>query len=309
MLGENSETYRDTVNARKAGFAPSFRFGIGKDTDVTLAYYYLKTKDVTDYGQPNLGATFNFDPPPVPLRKYYGFAKYDYTEHDTQIASLKVDHKISNSLSLRNTLRWANYKREMEATIATINKTDANGNAVTAATPLDLLLATRSHNKARDNDDVVMFNQTDLTWKVATGAIKHTVLSGVEIGRENLNRWNYTFGGTVTATTSLLNPDPQTSLAYTKTPNQRAVAEANTFAASVQDQMEFSKEWKALLGVRWERIDSTVQTENFNTGAIVAGGGPFARADRTWSGRSGVIWQPTARQSYYVAAGNSYSRH
>jgi catecholate siderophore receptor len=308
-LAEDSDYYRYPQGQEKYGIAPSFRFGIGERTDVTLSYFYLKTKDVTDYGQPTLftaGAGF-FGMPPVSPRKYYGFEQHDYTDHETNMATLKVEHQFSSALTLRNTTRWSTYQREMEATHATLNKTDANGKAVTTSTPHELLLVNRQHNKSRDTDDSSLINQTELTWKLATGAVKQTVLGGLELAKEQLDRWNYTFAGTFSSTTPLLNPDPSNSLSYTKTPNQRSVADAETMALYAQDQFEFGQHWKALVGLRWERFDSTVITRDYNTGATVANGGPFARVDEVWSGRLGVMWQPTAGQSYYISGGNSYN--
>jgi catecholate siderophore receptor len=318
-LVEDSDYYRYPQGQEKAGIAPSFRFGIGERLDVTLSYYYLKTKDVTDYGQPTLftAATGFFGMPPVSPRNYYGFANHDFTDHETHIATARVDFRLSDAVSLRNVTRWANYQRDLEATIATLNKTDVNGNPVTTSTPHELLLVTRNHDKGRtkNNDDVVLINQTELTWRLATGALKHTVLGGLELAREELDRFNYNLDAdpvtagiqAPSAPTSLLNPDPSTPLSYTKTPNQRALAEADTVALYVQDQIEFNPRWKALAGLRWEHFSASARTEDL-TGATPGNNtGPFARSDDMLSGRAGLIWQPTAAQSYYVAAGNSFN--
>lgn len=321
VLGEDSETYRDTVDNRQVGVAPSLKLGIGTPTEVTLSYMYLKTDSQTDYGQPALWLSANpptvpvpgqfWGMPPVDLDKYYGFANHDFTEWESNVATLRIDHRFSDSLSLRNTTRWANYQREMEATIATLRPTDANGNPVTRATPVELLLVDRNHNKSRDNDDTVLINQTELTWKLETGAVKHTVLTGLELAKEELDRVNYTFGGTTKDFTSLLNPNPYSRLSYTKTPNDNNVSEAETVAVYVQDQLEFSPQWKALFGLRFERYDTSVKQVDIQTGAIEVGmdGNPidFNRVDEMVSGRAGLIWQPTTAQMYYVAAGNSYN--
>ena len=302
IMGEDSITYRDSVDVQKLGFAPTLKLGIGTPTEVTLAYYYLRTSDITDYGQPTLGAAKQYGMPPVPMSNYYGFANYDFTDHETNIATLRVDHRFSDDLSLRNTLRAASYKRQMEATIAQ-TLTDQNGNPVTAATPIEQIRALRQHNKARDNDDTALINQTELTWKVETGAIKHTVLTGLELAQEKLYRWNYTFAGNFASSTPLLSPSIYDSLSYSKTPNQISTAEANSAALFVQDQLEFSPEWKALLGVRYDYYDVDVSTAVVSTGAIT----PFSKTDKMVSGRAGLIWQPSQAQSYYVSVGNSYN--
>jgi catecholate siderophore receptor len=307
-LAEDSGSYRYPQGVEKTGVAPSLRLGIGERTDVTLSYYYLKTRDVTDYGQPTLftNATGFFGFAPVSPEAYYGFASHDFSEHETNMATLRVEHEIDRDLSLRNTLRWASFQRNMEATIATLDATDANGNPVTTATPLELLRVNRRHDagRTRDNDDNLLVNQTELTWKTQTGAVRHTLLGGVEVARERLDRNNYTFGGTTASLTPLLNPDPSTVLAYTKTPNDRFLSEADTFALYAQDQLQLSERWKALFGLRWERYDASARQTDIATGAGVAN---FARVDRMVSSRAGLIWQATPAQSYYVSYGTSYN--
>jgi catecholate siderophore receptor len=317
-LAEDSNSHRYSRDVEKLGFAPSFWANVGKATDITLSYYYLKAKDVTDFGQPALftpGLGF-FGFPPVSPKNYYGYANHDYADYETNIVNFKLDHQFSDKLSLRNTLRWASYKRESESTIATLATTDANGAAVTRSTPLSLLMVMRNHDsgRTRDNDDTALINQTELTWKVSSGAVKHTILGGLELAHERLDRRNYimdadpALAGTQTPTslTSFLNPNPQTQLSFTKTPNLDAVAEADTAAVYIQDQLELSRTWKALLGLRYEHYKSTARTVAASalSGAAT---GPFSRTDNMLSGRAGLIWQPTSAQSYYVSYGNSYN--
>lgn len=318
-MAEESGSYRYPRDMSRLGLAPSARFNIGHPTEITLSYYYLKTSDVTDYGQPSLtpaatGTGF-FAMPPVSPRNYYGYANHDYSDHETQIANFRVDHRFGGGATLRNTTRYARYERQLEATISTLRATDINGAPVTPATPLESLMVTRNHDggRTRDNDDRALINQTDMTWKLSTGAVKHTVLGGLEMAREKLHRWNYALDANPnqagvqapTSATPLLGPDPHTDLTYTKIPNVRVRAQGDTIATFVQDQMELSEQLKALLGVRWERYEAEARTESYLSGAVATG--PFARTDRMTSARAGLIWQPTATQSYYISAGNSYN--
>jgi len=318
-LAENSGSFRYPQDVEKYGFAPSFWTELGQSTDLTLAWYYLKQRDVTDYGQPTLygNAPGFFGFPPVSPRKYYGYENYDYAHYETNIGTARLDHEFSETLTLRNVLRWASYKRQSESTIPSLTATDANGNPVTTETPLELLLVTRNHdtNRTRDNDDTALINQTELTWTPTTGNVGHTVLAGLELAREKLDRLNYALDAdpaqdgvqTPTSRTPYLSPDLSTRLSYTKTPNLRGLSEGDTIALYAQDQLEFSPEWKALLGVRWERFQADARTEAQSPNPTTAPAGPFDRTDRMLSGRAGLIWQPARNQSYYVSWGNSYN--
>lgn len=305
-LGEKSDTSIDSIQNDQIGVAPSFRFGIGRDTSVMLGAYYLKTESKTSYGQPNLGATFGYQTPPVSLETYYGLSNYDYTDWETYMATVIIDHRFNESLSLRNATRWANYQRQMEATIPALQNKTASGQPVTAATPLDQLRVNLTHTKARDNDDDVIINQTDLVWRPVTGGIRHTVLTSLELSWEDLHRQNYTFTGTTVVNTSYLSPDIWAPLNYTKTIGTSSPVETSNVGIVLQDQIQFSPEWQALVGIRWDRYDAEAKTLNPN-GTIATNGGPFSRTDDMWSGRLGAIWQPAAWQSYYVAWGNSYN--
>ena len=316
-LVEDSGSHRYPQDVERYGFAPSYWTKLGNATDLTLSYYYLKARDVTDYGQPALftAGTGFLGFPPVSPRNYYGYENHDYAKYETNIATATITHRFDESLSLRSVLRWAGYERQSESTIATLTATDVNGNPVTVDTPLDLLRVTRNHDTGRtkDNDDTALISQTELLWKVATGSVKHTILTGLELAREKLDRTNYALDAdpnqagiqAPTSFTSYLHPDPSTELSYTKVTNLNSRAQGDTVAVYVQDQLEFTRQWKALLGVRYEHFDADAQTSPQLAG--VTGAGPFSRSDDMVSGRAGLIWQPTDHQSYYASWGNSYN--
>lgn len=317
-LVEDSNSFRYPQDVKRVGFAPSVRFGIGHPTDITLSYYYLKTDDVTDYGQPTLPPSVtggNFEMPPYSPRNYYGYANHDFSHHETNIATAKIEHRATRDVTIRNVTRWARYERQIEATIPNFSNVDRLGRPVTTATPLEDLLVVRNHdgNRSRNNDDDALINQTDVSWKFNAGGMKHTLLTGLELARERLDRYNFILDAnpnqagiqTPTSTTSYLDPDPSTVLSYTKVPNIRSIAQGDTLATFAQDQIEFSEQWKALVGLRWERYAAEARNESYATGVVATG--PFSRTDRMTSARGGLIYQPTGTQSYYISAGNSYN--
>jgi catecholate siderophore receptor len=316
VLAENSGSYRYPQDVEKYGFAPSVMVDLTPTTQLTGSYFWYEARDVTDYGQPALyTAALGFWGFPDHPKTYYGYENHDYAKYRTGIADLRLDHQFTSTLSLSSTFRYARYERRSESTISTLNATDADGNPVTRDTPRELLRVTRNHDtgRTRDNDDTAYISLTELVWKTATGPVRHTVLGGLEIAKEKLSRPNWALDAdpntpgnqTPTSITSFLDPDPSTRLSYTKSPNLRGESEGKTFAVYAQDQIEFTPEWKALAGIRWEKYEAWAQ--NLPLAANVAGAGPFDRTDRMTSGRAGLVWQPTERQSYYLAWGNAYN--
>jgi catecholate siderophore receptor len=318
-LVERSGSFRYPQDIEKHGVAPSFWTRLGPDTDLTLSWYYLDARDVTDYGQPTLfsNALGFFGFPPVSPRNDYGYARYDFARYQTHIGTARLEHAFSDTLSLRNTLRWASYRRRSESTIPALLATDANGDPVTVDTPVELLLVRRNHdtNRSRDNDDTALVDQAELVWRPRTASIGHTVLAGLELARERLDRRNFALDAdpatpgvqAPTSTTPYLSPDPGTVLSYTKTPNLAARANGDTVAVYLQDQLQLSPRWKALAGLRWERFAASARTEALSADPTSAPAGPFERTDRMLSGRAGLVWQPSHAQSYYVSWGNSFN--
>ena len=212
-------------------------------------------------------------------------------------------------------LRLARYKRESESTISTLSATAADGTPVTPGTPQSLLLVTRNHDggRTRDNDDAAFINQTELTRRAVTGSLTHTLLGGLELASERLDRRNYILDanpaveGTQapTSLTSFFNPDPYTTLSYTKTPNLDSVSKADTAAVYVQDQLELTPQWKAVLGLRYEHYKSEARADQASA-ISAAAVGPFSRTDNMWSGRAALLWQPSAAV-VLASRGNSYN--
>ena len=104
------------------------------------------------------------------------------------------------------------------------------------------------------------------------------MLAGLELGRERLNRHNNQLDANPalagvqapSVISPLLSPNPFDPLSYSKVPNQQALAEGDTIALYVQDQLEFSEHWKALIGVRDEHYRSSAQTIALAPGVVSA---------------------------------------
>src|SRR5690606_35774046 len=93
----------------------------------------------------------------------------------------------------------------------------------------------------REIDDTSLYNQTELIAKFTTGQVKHTVVAGVEIGRDEYERQNFNWTGVPDQ--SIHNPVygamPDSA---TRTRGSLQKTDADTFAVYFNDQIELTKQ-------------------------------------------------------------------
>ena len=206
----------------------------------------------------------------------------------------------------------------MEATIATLAGTDMNGSAVTPNTPLELLRVTRNHDggRTRDNDDDAIINQTDITWKLAdrrhqahaAGRPRARAREAAPLelhARREPEPGRH--AGADLARRSLLNPDPVHGAHRTR--RRRTCARApqgDTVAIYVQDQMEFTRAVEGAARPALGALQGRGAHRELRSPAS-SRRAPSSAPTRCGADARGLIFQPTATQSYYVSAGNSYN--
>jgi catecholate siderophore receptor len=229
MGDEGNVAGRDVAENRRFGFAPSLAFGLGSATRWTLSYFHQSADDNPDYGIPWL---FN-GPAPVPHANYYGFKNGNYLRTYDDIATAKVEHDLNSRVTVRDQVRFANYVRD-----ALITEPQAPA-TVTLATPLSSIMVTR-HEIGVNSVESFLDEQMDMTAHFDTGFVHHSLVTGIEAGRETSDPTRPTWTNVPTA--SLLNPDPDQPLAGNMTITSIVHTTAITVAAYALDTMR----WQAL---------------------------------------------------------------
>ena len=123
------------------------------------------------------------------------------------------------------------------------------------------------------------------------------MLYGVEFGRQEKDQqfYNQNDVARVPVYGDALLPVP--SQANQKTGDGLNTQE--TTGLYIQDLIELSPHWKALLGVRYDEFDQAFRDDLKNKAEL-------ERTDYTLSPRAGLVWQPDEMQSYYVSVSQSY---
>jgi len=282
---EDSGCYRDQGFVRRTSVAPSLAARLGTDTQLLVQLEHATDRRITDFGIPS----YNGRPVDVAPGTYYGSGdarRDDQTSTEVSSATATLEHRFSESLSLRNVTR--RYRYDLDR-----NNTQPSGTVDTAT-----MTVGRSRGHVLREEDG-WFNQTELSLRQTLAGLQHDWLAGVEIGRQNKDQ-NFISQNNIDSV-SLFNPGrvvpPAMSDAVLAAANP-AHSVFDVVGVYLQDQLTLSPQWKALLGVRYDVFDQS--TTFARTGA------PLSRKDKTWSPRAGLVWQPSERASYYLSLSKSY---
>jgi catecholate siderophore receptor len=331
VLGTQGNTPgRKAVDFERWGIAPSIAIGLNGPTKVVASYYHLDGDNMPDYGIPLFTKVAGLPRDssgilPVDRDSFYGLKARDYQKNKADIATLSVDHQISENLGVRQVLR---YSKTLNDYILT-NPGDAG-----AAQVINGVWWMKRGTKTRWNPTTTMAAVTDLHGKVTTGAIEHSFDIGVELSREkNLNATYTTFTTAGSACPAAYkyaaaNPAPSTTkdtlgagdCTNALAPNaddpwtgivNRGPANYNiakTAAVYAFDTLKFGDKWLLNLGVRYDDYRSLghdYASTNVNGVFTVTG---ITYRDADWSFvnyQAGLVYKPTEDSSLYISYGTA----
>jgi catecholate siderophore receptor len=323
MFQDGSMSTRQQTQVLDVGVAPSYKFGIGTPTEVTLYALLQHNHDHVDYGLPPL----NGFPANVSPNLAYGFSD-DRTDQTITMVGTTIEHKFNKETKLRNQTQF-NYVNTdvIETAPQSIGTVSANGTYTAlsngyAAVPLDQLWV-RQQSHDRNIFDITVNNQTELTADFKTGAIGHSALAGVEIGYESYYNQNYYRNGSCNGLPLITNGAPSGYVSCTpllspngglspgsvaELPSNLATGRAKWLAGYVNDTIQVIPEIKLVGGVRydiyWSQAGNSINSLN------TAGNTTTAYTEQTvnfTSFRGGAIFQPTRPQTYYFSYSTSFN--
>lgn len=280
---ERADGYRDRQFLDREAIAPSVLFKPGADTSLLLQAEYLSDKRLADFGVP----AYRGRPVNVAPGTYYGAANardVDTTAARVTAAGFTLQHRFGEQVALRNAFRHYDYRLRRNNTLV--------GSVDEAARTASL-----THGNVRRDEDG-FFNQTEITQKLSLAGMRHQILYGVELGRQNKDQFFLSQAGA--ATVSLFDPvNPVLPLAASGQASTDNRGRMTTAGAYVQDLAALSDQWKLLAGVRYDRFRQ--ETEERRPGHP-----DLARTDAEWSPRAGIVYQPALDRAYYASFSRSF---
>lgn len=284
---------RDGARSRRWAIAPSIALGLGTPTRAIVSYLHQEEDNRPDYGIP----WFNGAPAKVARDNYYGFDD-DYLDTDVNILTIRLEHDVSGNVTLRNQFRYSHNKRRFRTSEAVIPAgTPAN-------TPLSDISVSRNEFSGYSTDQFIQ-NQTDATLRFGTGPIRHTLVTGVELTRE-MPRPTYIFHQGVIGT-NLADPPKQDFAQIGEYVRLRARARADSIGFYAVDTMELGDRWLAILGLRWDRVETDYSSTGFTPTGAVAAVTRIDRVDKKASLRGSIVYKPDDGSSLYVSYADSFN--
>lgn len=282
-MHENSGSFRRFVRLHRRGLNPTITLRNAGRTRVLVGF-----EDLRDHRTADRGVTsFAGRPADVARETFYGDPNQSIARADVQLATIQVEH-LAGDLAIRSRAMAGSYQRFYQNFVP--------GAASTTRTTVLL----SAYNNATERRNV--FNQTDLNWTTRTGGVRHLLLTGFELGRqatENFRQTGYFNNATTSLSVAYRNPVTATPVTW-----RQAVTDAdNGLVATVaglyvQDQVEFSRHWQAIAGLRADSFE--LRYRNRRTGDTLT------RRDAVISPRAGLIYKPTAIVSVYLSSSVSF---
>jgi catecholate siderophore receptor len=325
VMGHHNEKagQDDGAEYKRAGIAPSITFGLDTPTRATLSYYYLKSDDTPDSGVP-----YNYDVSkkatvgkPVDVKQgiYYGWLDRDFQKQENQSGTLKLEHDLTENLTLSNTAVYNKSKNNYLWT----QPDDSQGNIVNGK------VWRRVNTNLTSTDSFT--DQLALTGKLNTGAFKHKFNIGAEYSKQDSDR------GTNIVTdpnTSKIGGSPSNNNANNacsltnsngwctdlNNPNShdawlgKVIANPNvtnitskTQSVYALDNIEITPQWLLDLGVRWDKFETDMKyNQDSGSGATAIKAGTHYTSDNDFFNyQLGVTFKPAENGSIYLSYATS----
>lgn len=287
---EDGNSYRDGVSLERKGINPTITLKPSENTKIVVGAEYFKDDRIADRGI----TSFQGRPVNTSRSQFFGDASNSPTDTEVKAFNASIEHIFDNGITVRNKTRYADYDKFYQ---------NVYPGAVNAA---GTTLTLSAYNNATERTN--LFNQTDVIFKLETGAIKHELLTGMELGRQKTNNFRETgfIGATTGTTITVPLSNPTTSFPFTF---RQSATDANNHTVTdvaafyLQDQIKFTPQWEAIIGARYDHFKTDFTNYRKAANDIDRN---INVTDNLFSPRVGLIYKPIEPVSIYTSYSESY---
>jgi catecholate siderophore receptor len=298
MYDQHDVAGRDITESERWGGLLSATARVSPDLKVTLDYYRYRNDAIPDWGVPVLtrstaasqaaGVPAEAIHLPItefgfPRDTFVGMVGLDFYKERADVGTALVEYKIAPGLTLTNKTR--------------VGESEVDYVATSMEGLPDV------HHPNRDQVANIYANQTELNAKFTTGSIKHDVVAGLELTREEIDRSSYTFNrANGPRPTRPYPPDPYFDIDTITGKVGVYDATIDTIGLYLEDTIHLSKQWIVNGGIRFDDFE---RDQVAKPGAAATNTAKV-QAD-LWSWHTGIVYKPIPIASLYAAYATSQS--
>jgi catecholate siderophore receptor len=327
MWQDSDVAGRDHINNSRFGIAPSLGFGLDGKTRTYLNLLYVKQDNIPDGFVPTLGLS-HWEPQtgleqlignPVDSENFYGL-RDDHDDVTAKMATLRVEHDFSDSVSLTNSLRWGHTSQDyLLSSFMGTGAVDAGGNPTgnikwTDASDLSTYTLARGTNTFKDVENEIFTDQLNLRIDFTTGAIEHNLSTGIELTREEQTNYGILSSGSRPAA-NLYHPDWNDAGDLTaKRSGANSDGQTDTVSIYAFDTVKFSEQFLLTGGLRADNYKTQYSSNSIcnngtGRGAVPCGDMPVGSIvstidtsdkDTLVNWKLGAVYKPVATASLYA---------
>ena len=278
---EEGDSFRDTVSSSHYLVSPSFIWMLSEDTTVSYEIEAVKQKAPFDRGVLAVNGKLGL----IPVSRFLG----EPGDGDITIESLGhqvfVQHYFNDDWSLQTGLSYRDSSLKGIATEAWTLQADNR--------------TLNRQLRARDNEATDISGRLELLGKFATGPVVHNVLVGVDAYRfDDSRRQSRGRNAKIPYAIDIYEPVYGVSVPAPMVPITATDELQRSLGIYAQDQIELSAQWKALVGVRYDRYKQRVD-DSLNDSIV-------KQELNATSPRAGLVYQPTKNLSLYATAAKGF---
>lgn len=262
--------------------APALTWKPSAATSLTLLSSYQHSK-VTDNGNLPIRGTLQDNPNgKLPIERYLGEPGFNYFDNTQKTIGYVFNHAFNDSLTLNQGLRY--FRSELDYKYYQILGVES-----------DLRTVRRRGRAFQDNTNALTVD-TNLSWKIRSGDIAHTVLVGIDYlsQHHDSDRAN-TAWAPIDAYRPVYGSAP---LGSTQTDMWR-LRQYGT-GVYLQDQVKFGQQWVLLLGGRHDRTRQ-------DQADLLVGPQKVTQKDNANTGRAGLVYLAANGLAPYISFSQSFA--
>lgn len=297
---------RHEVKNDRWGIAPSLAFGLNSPTRVFLNYLHADQDNVPDGGVATIGLPGYSSPDParpyisgaprVASSNFYGNVN-DYDKVTADMFTARVEHDFSQDVKLQNTTRYAKTSQDYFLTsfmASAASSSRPTGLITPSASNLSSWMLARNLPTRKDQSNEILTNQTNVTAKLKTGSLQHTLVGGVEFTQEKQHATSFTATGTLPAA-NLYNPNPNFGNgSYSIRATGYNDGKTDTVSAYLFDTLKFNEQWSINGGIREDHYRTTY---NANAAGALTN---LSTSGNLFNWKLAAIFKPTDYSSIYA---------